>query len=143
MTIVCATNEGLYARCSYHPEGIKFKYQFLDPLSNQINCTESSLDETVFAEKANENDFFCYAYGTACAVLQSISDADQRQSILRNGIMIDNYKTTLPMKKGLSSSAAICVLIATAFNVVRTQFLRSFCHWTTLFCGNDCRFLPS
>ena len=28
------------------------------------------------------------------------------------GIILDNYLTTLPMKKGLSSSAAVCVMIA-------------------------------
>lgn len=27
------------------------------------------------------------------------------------GIVIDNYETTLPMNKGLSSSAAVCVLV--------------------------------
>jgi galactokinase len=27
------------------------------------------------------------------------------------GLSIDNYKTTLPVKKGLSSSAAVCVLV--------------------------------
>ena len=32
------------------------------------------------------------------------------------GLAIDNYKTDLPVKKGLSSSAAICVLAARAFN---------------------------
>lgn len=32
------------------------------------------------------------------------------------GLIIDNYLTDLPIKKGLSSSAAICVLIARAFN---------------------------
>ncbi len=32
------------------------------------------------------------------------------------GLEIDNYQTDLPIKKGLSSSAAICVLVARAFN---------------------------
>jgi UTP-glucose-1-phosphate uridylyltransferase len=32
------------------------------------------------------------------------------------GLVINNYKTDLPVKKGLSSSAAICVLTARAFN---------------------------
>ena len=32
------------------------------------------------------------------------------------GLEIDNYLTDLPVKKGLSSSAAICVLVARAFN---------------------------
>jgi galactokinase len=35
------------------------------------------------------------------------------------GIDIWNDRTTLPMKKGLSSSAAICVLVARAFDQVR------------------------
>jgi len=34
------------------------------------------------------------------------------------GVEIDNYKTDLPIKKGLSSSAAICVAVARAFNQV-------------------------
>jgi galactokinase len=34
------------------------------------------------------------------------------------GLTINNYKTDLPVKKGLSSSAAICVLAARAFNLV-------------------------
>jgi len=34
------------------------------------------------------------------------------------GLVINNYKTDLPVKKGLSSSAAICVLSARAFNRV-------------------------
>jgi galactokinase len=32
------------------------------------------------------------------------------------GIHINNQRTTLPMKKGLSSSAAVCVLVASAFD---------------------------
>lgn len=35
------------------------------------------------------------------------------------GLELDNYKTTLPLKKGLSSSAAFCVLVARTFNQVR------------------------
>lgn len=34
------------------------------------------------------------------------------------GIVIDNYRSTLPMSKGLSSSAAACVMVARAFNQV-------------------------
>ena len=34
------------------------------------------------------------------------------------GLVIDNNMTDLPIKKGLSSSAAICVLAARAFNRV-------------------------
>lgn len=39
--------------------------------------------------------------------------------LLRNtGINIVNYKTTLPMKKGLSSSAAVCVLVVQSFSAL-------------------------
>ena len=31
-----------------------------------------------------------------------------------DGVTVDNYLTTLPMKKGLSSSAAVCVLVVRA-----------------------------
>ncbi len=31
---------------------------------------------------------------------------------------IDNYLTDLPLEKGLSSSAAVCVLVARAFNAL-------------------------
>ena len=34
------------------------------------------------------------------------------------GIYIDNYQSSLPMGKGLSSSASVCVLVATCFNLV-------------------------
>lgn len=35
-----------------------------------------------------------------------------------NGVTIDNYLTTLPLKKGLSSSAAVCVLVVRALCAV-------------------------
>lgn len=34
------------------------------------------------------------------------------------GLVVDNHRTTLPLKRGLSSSAAFCVLLARAFNMV-------------------------
>ena len=42
----------------------------------------------------------------------------QQQSRSIPGIYIENYKSTLPIGKGLSSSAAVCVLVATCFNLV-------------------------
>lgn len=32
------------------------------------------------------------------------------------GLEIDNHRTSLPVKKGLSSSAAVCVLVARSFS---------------------------
>lgn len=58
---------------------------------------------------AREGGFFSYVAGVAYVML-----TNHRVG----GLEIDNYATTLPLKKGLSSSAAICVLTARAFNRV-------------------------
>ncbi len=50
--------------------------------------------------------------GTCLEILESFGQA------ITFGIIIDNYKTNLPMGKGLSSSAAVCVLIVNCFNIV-------------------------
>eukprot|EP00505_MAST-04D_sp_SCG-Rhode-Island_P000615 Stramenopile-MAST_4_protein_615 len=56
---------------------------------------------------ARKGDFWSYAAGVAYKLL-----TDYRIS----GAVINNYKTDLPLKKGLSSSAAICVLTARALS---------------------------
>lgn len=58
-------------------------------------------------ERARSGDFFSYSAGVAYKIL-----TDYQVS----GLVIDNFKTDLPTRKGLSSSAAICVLTARAFN---------------------------
>ena len=59
--------------------------------------------------EAQKGGFFSYAAGVAYQVLTHYRV---------RGLEIDNYRTDLPVKKGLSSSAAICVLMARAFNRV-------------------------
>lgn len=48
----------------------------------------------------------------------AILAADDRYPLLvkETGLWIHNYLTTLPMKKGLSSSAAVCVLVVQCFS---------------------------
>ena len=58
-------------------------------------------------EEAQLGGFWSYIAGVA---YQALTHHHVR------GLVIDNYKTDLPIKKGLSSSAAICVLAARAFN---------------------------
>jgi UTP-glucose-1-phosphate uridylyltransferase len=60
-------------------------------------------------EEAQRGGFWSYIAGVAYQVLTNYHV---------RGLMIDNYRTDLPLKKGLSSSAAICVLAARAFNRV-------------------------
>lgn len=56
---------------------------------------------------AQEGDFWSYGAGVAYKIM-----TDYRVG----GLCVDNYRTTLPLKKGLSSSAALCVMVARAFN---------------------------
>ena len=60
-------------------------------------------------EEAQKGGFWSYIAGVA---YQALTHYHVR------GLVIDNYLTDLPIKKGLSSSAAICVLTARAFNRV-------------------------
>lgn len=60
--------------------------------------------------------FFSYVSGTALEVLRLVKDAETES--ITHGIEINNYRSTLPMGKGLSSSAAICVLVVRAFAAV-------------------------
>jgi len=58
-------------------------------------------------KEARKGTFWSYACGVAYCVSTSYR-------VL--GLEIDNYMTDLPLKKGLSSSAAICVMVARAFS---------------------------
>lgn len=58
---------------------------------------------------AKSGSFFCYCAGVASYMLEWYKVG---------GVKITIKKMTLPMKSGLSSSAAICVLVARAFNTV-------------------------
>lgn len=66
-----------------------------------------SMNTKELKKYAAEPMLFSYCCGVA---------AYMRENYHVGGISIDITKVTLPMKKGLSSSAAICVLVAKAFN---------------------------
>lgn len=111
---MCSTNEGLYAKCStYHSNTVKFV-----STNNYgvTTCLEATLDAASLNVGALTHDFFSYIRGTISAVLTWPSIQNRISEILCKGIDINNYRSTLPMKKGLSSSAAVCVMVATCFN---------------------------
>lgn len=58
---------------------------------------------------ASENGYFSYVAGVASYM---------KEHYIVGGLEITIKKMTLPMKSGLSSSAAICVLVARAFNLL-------------------------
>jgi galactokinase len=115
MTVVCATNEGLYGKCSQHTAGVLL-YEHFDIKANETKRIETTLNMFELKSKASEGGFYSYVLGTAAAVLDY---APAKRGVFGDsGIRINNYRTTLPMRKGLSSSAAVCVLVVKAFDAV-------------------------
>jgi galactokinase len=97
------------------------KFQHSPPSSLLYEQQEEMLFPLDIAELkafALKEGFYSYIAGTAAAVLTSFQT---RGIIPTCGIRIHNHKTTLPMKKGLSSSAAICVLVVQSFLQVYEQ----------------------
>ncbi len=67
------------------------------------------MDESELKRIAKSGSFFCYCAGVASYMLEWYKVG---------GVRIRITSMTLPMKSGLSSSAAICVLVARAFNLL-------------------------
>lgn len=67
------------------------------------------MDSQELKEIAKSGSFFCYCAGVASYMLEWYKVG---------GVRINITKMNLPMKSGLSSSAAICVLVARAFNLI-------------------------
>ncbi|KAG2428052.1 hypothetical protein HXX76_012035 [Chlamydomonas incerta] len=68
------------------------------------------MEPSALLAAAREGGFFSYVAGTAYRIVVAHE--------IDGGLELDNHTTTLPMSKGLSSSAAVCVLVARAFNRV-------------------------
>ena len=103
-TIITGTNHCIYADVQPHPSKLILKSSFANGKSASI---ELPMVRETLLEEAEGGGVFSYAAGVAYQVLTHYRVG---------GLVIDNYKTDLPVKKGLSSSAAICVLMARAFN---------------------------
>jgi len=105
--IVCGTTQGLYARVRYHPS--KLILSSTNESGERKGPVEFDMDPDVLLEEARAGGFWSYACGVACRMLTDYHI---------DGLVVDNYRTTLPLKKGLSSSAALCVLMVRAFKKV-------------------------
>lgn len=105
VVIIAGTNQGMHARCRKHPGELVIRSTLPDGLVTDIYRVPMTLER--LQQEAAAGGFFSYAAGVAAYMLDFFGV---------DGLEIDNYKTTLPVKKGLSSSAAFCVLVARAFN---------------------------
>ena len=97
--IVVGTNQGIYAK-------VEVAQNLCFQTVNHSQTIELAMDDSLLSV-AKTGKFYSYVAGVAY-------ETWRRYRV--GGIAIDNYAMSLPLKKGLSSSAAICVLLARAFN---------------------------
>jgi len=106
-TLLSGTNQGLHAEVKPHPTKLILRSS-LGEGGKQVTC-EIPMEGKALLAEAEKGGLFSYAAGVAYQVMTHYRV---------RGLEIDNYLTDLPIKKGLSSSAAVCVLVARAFNRV-------------------------
>ncbi|MCH5302432.1 MAG: hypothetical protein J1E77_06285 [Prevotella sp.] len=80
-----------------------------DEIDDQWQDFACRMDDQELKRIAKSDSFFCYCAGVASYMLEWYKVG---------GVRIRITGMTLPMKSGLSSSAAICVLVARAFNLL-------------------------
>jgi UTP-glucose-1-phosphate uridylyltransferase/mevalonate kinase len=105
--LISGTNQGIYAEVEPHPTALVLSST--TPDGERHGPYEIPMESKALLEEAQRGGFWSYIAGVAHQILTHYHV---------RGLVIDNYKTDLPIKKGLSSSAAICVLAARAFNRV-------------------------
>ena len=103
--LIVGTNQGIYAEVKPHPDKLVLHTTFED--GTRKGPIEIPMERDALLAEAMKGGFASYAAGVAYQILTHYRV---------RGIEIDNYLTDLPIQKGLSSSAAICVLVARAFN---------------------------
>ena len=103
-TLIASTNQGIYAEVKQHPTHLILRATLND--GTKIEAGFPMKKNALLAE-AETGSFLSYAAGVAAQFLEYYPV---------QGLEIDNYLTDLPIQKGLSSSATICVLLARAFN---------------------------
>lgn len=106
-TLLTGTDQGVYAEVERHPHALVLIST--SPDGERRGPYEIAMTPEALLEEAQKGGFWSYIAGVAYQVLTHYHV---------RGLVIDNYKTDLPMKKGLSSSAAVSVMTARAFNRV-------------------------
>ncbi len=103
--IISGTNQGIDAEVRPHPTHLVITAHLGE--AQRIGPHEIPMEPDALLREAQAGGPFCYSAGVAYQILMHHHV---------QGLVIDNDRTDLPVKKGLSSSAAISVLTARAFN---------------------------
>jgi galactokinase len=106
--LISGTNQGLYALVAKCDDDCLILKSTLDH-GEHMEITISLEDEALLTE-ATCGSLWSYICGVTFQMRKVHPEI--------GGFVLDNYKTTLPVKKGLSSSAAVCVLTARAINLL-------------------------
>ncbi len=101
--VVTGIEQGIYAVCEKSDEFIVYS----DLEIYRGEKLQSVMDSEKLLEIAAEGGFFSYVAGVASYINDNYNVG---------GVKINVTGMDLPLKSGLSSSAAICVLVARAFN---------------------------
>lgn len=107
VAIVTGIEQGIYATIE---KAMTFKMTSEAPeIAETWKDFECRMEYNELKEVAKSGSFFCYCAGVASYMLEWYKVG---------GVHIHLTKMDMPMKSGLSSSAAICVLVCRAFNQI-------------------------
>ena len=106
-SIVTGIEQGIYAEVE--KSSIFEMYSKAPEIAEVWHDFSCRMNEQDLKNVAKSGSFFCYCAGVASYMLEWYQVG---------GVKITLKSMTLPMKSGLSSSAAICVLVARAFNQI-------------------------
>jgi UTP-glucose-1-phosphate uridylyltransferase/mevalonate kinase len=104
-TLICGTDQGIYAEAEPHPTSLILTSTTTE--GEKLGPYEIPMEPKSLLDEAQKGGYWSYIAGVA---YQALTNYHVR------GLVLNNFQTDLPIKKGLSSSAAICVLAARAFN---------------------------
>jgi len=125
-SIVSGIEQGIYADVERHEkfivrnESAAFNDNWID--------FESEMDTGALKETAASESYFAYVAGVASYVSENYHVG---------GLKVTITEMTLPVKTGLSSSAAICVLVARAFNQLYGLNMSTMGEMTVAFKGEQ------
>ena len=104
-TLICGTEQGIHATVKPHPDALILTAT--TPQGEKRGPVRIPMEPVALLAEAQSGSFWSYVAGVAY-------QAGIHFQV--GGLVMDNYRTDLPIQKGLSSSAAICVLVARALN---------------------------
>ncbi len=105
MAIVTGIEQGIYG---YVERSDKFRFRGMKEDGSHGEWIEWPMSVKQLKATAEEGGYYSYVAGVAAFMLEYYDVG---------GLSVDITKVTIPVKKGLSSSAAICVLVARGFNL--------------------------